>query len=226
MVNTVGSLKVINKHWQKKWIKIKNSLYLTTKQKSVIVGSILGDGTLQIGKRGVNANLKIENGLAQKEYVLWKYNILKPWVFTKPKISYRYKESKEKYPKSLWFRTIRHPLLTQFHRKFYKNNKKIIPKDIEKYMNRLVLAVWIMDDGSLNKNKIDISTYSFTKKEINLLLYALNKKFGLYANYYRDRDKGYRIYFRVKETKNLIKIIKPYIINSMRYKITLRPRND
>jgi hypothetical protein len=93
-------------------------------------------------------------------------------------------------------------------------------------MNRLVLAVWIMDDGSLNKNKIDISTYSFTKKEINLLLYALNKKFGLYANYYRDRDKGYRIYFRVKETKNLIKIIKPYIINSMRYKITLRPRND
>lgn len=226
MANTVGSLKVINKYWQKKWVKIKKSLYLTKKQKAVIIGSILGDGTLQIGKKSINANLKIEHGLGQKEYVLWKYNILKPWVFTKPKVSYRYKENQEKYMKSLWFRTIRHPLLAEFHKRFYRNNKKIIPKDIEKDIDSLVLAVWIMDDGSLNKNRIDISTYSFTKPEINLLLHILNKKFGLCGNYYKDRNKGYRIYFSVSETKKLIKLIKPHIIDSMKYKITLRPRND
>jgi len=226
MANTVGSLKVINKYWQKKWVKIKKSLYLTKKQKAVIIGSILGDGTLQIGKKSINANLKIEHGLGQKEYVLWKYNILKPWVFTKPKVSYRYKENQEKYMKSLWFRTIRHPLLAEFHKRFYRNNKKIIPKDVEKDIDSLVLAVWIMDDGSLNKNRIDISTYSFTKPEINLLLHILNKKFGLCGNYYKDRNKRYRIYFSVSETKKLIKLIKPHIIDSMKYKITLRPRND
>ena len=226
MVNTVGSLKIINKHWQKKWIGIKNSLSLTDRQKSIIVGSILGDGTLRLGKRAINVNLKIEHGLAQQEYVRWKYNILRNWVFTEPKISYRYRDNREKYPKSLWFRTIRHPLLTDFYKRFYKNGKKIIPEDIELDIDRLALAVWVMDDGSLSRKNIDISTYSFTEPEINLLSQALNKNFGLTANYYRDRDKGCRMYFRVKETEKLIEIIKPHVIDSMKYKITLRPRND
>ncbi|NCO25096.1 hypothetical protein GW901_01030 [Candidatus Parcubacteria bacterium] len=226
MVNTVGSLKVINKYWQKKWIEIKNSLSLTNEQRSVIVGSILGDGTLRLGERAINVNLKIEHGLAQQEYVLWKYNILRPWVFTEPKISYRYRENGERYVKSLWFRTIRHPLLTGFYELFYKNGKKIIPLDIDQYLDSLGMAVWVMDDGSLNQNKIDISTYSFIELEINLLLRVLDKKFGLNGNYYRDRDKGYRMYFNVKETEKLVEIIKPYIIDSMKYKITLKPRND
>mgnify|MGYP001571042079 CR=1 FL=1 len=83
-----------------------------------------------------------------------------------------------------------------------------------------------MDDGSLNRNRIDISTYSFIESEINLLLRVLDKNFGLNGNYYRDRDKGYRMYFNTKETEKLIEIIKPYVIDSMKYKITLRPRND
>ena len=49
MVNTVGSCE--NKHWQKRWITIKKSLVLTTKQRSLIIGSLLGDGTLRQGYR-------------------------------------------------------------------------------------------------------------------------------------------------------------------------------
>jgi len=226
MVNTVGSIEATNIHWQKKWIGIKTSLSLTEEQRAVIVGSILGDGTLRVGEGAINVNLKIEHGLAQQEYVLWKYQILKNWVFTEPKISYRYRSDGEKYAKSLWFRTIRHPLLTDFYKRFYKDGKKIIPKDINQEINPLALAIWIMDDGSLSYNRIDISTYSFTKSEIDLLVKSLSEKFALTAKYYRDRDKGYRMYFNTRETKNLIEIIKPYIIDSMKYKIALIPRND
>ena len=140
MVNTVGSLKT-NKYWQKNWIQIKNSLYLTDEQKSLIVGSMLGDGTLRVGEGAVNANLKIEHGLAQQDYVWWKYNILKPLVFTGPKISYRYKENGDKYAKSLWFRTIRHPEITDFHKRFYENGRKIVPKNIARDLNDLALAI-------------------------------------------------------------------------------------
>ena len=226
MVNTVGSIEVTNIHWQKKWIGIKNSLFLTDEQKSVIVGSILGDGTLRVGEGAINVNLKIEHGLAQQEYVLWKYQILKNWVFTEPKISYRYRDNGEKYAKSLWFRTVRHPLLTDFYKRFYKDGKKIIPKDINREVNPLVLAIWIMDDGCLSQNIIDISTYSFTEAEINLLIKLFSEKFNLITNYYHDRDKGCRIYFKLSETKKLVEIIKPYIIDSMKYKIALIPRND
>ena len=222
MDNTVGSIFEVDKFWQKKWKPIKDSLFLTQEQRSVLVGSILGDGTLRLGAGAVNANLKIEQGLAQKDYVVWKYNIFRPWVFTEPKISYRYNESGEKYAKSWWFRTVRHPILTRFHKKFYVDGKKIIPNDIAKDLDNLAMAVWVMDDGSLNNNRIDISTYSFSLPEIDLLITALKSKFDLSAKYYSDRDKGYRMYLNLKETKNLIEIIKPYIIPIMNYKIKLR----
>ena len=221
MDNTVGSLKT-NKYWQKNWIPIKNSLYLTDEQKFLIIGSMLGDGTLRVGDGAVNANLKIEHGLAQQDYVWWKYNILKPLVFTGPKISYRYKENGDKYAKSLWFRTIRHPEITNFHNRFYENGRKIVPKNIAQDLNDLALAIWVMDDGSLNSNRLDISTYSFSESEINLLQKVIKKNFGLTANYYKDRDKGYRVYFGVGETKNLIKIIKPLILSSLNYKISIK----
>lgn len=203
MVNTVGSFVEVNKYWQKKWIDAKSSLFLTKEQRSVLIGSILGDGTLRLGQRAVNANFKVEHGLAQAEYVRWKYKIFQPWVFTKPKISYRRRESGERYSKSLWFRTIRHPILTCFREKFYKNRKKVIPSDIVNDLDDLALAVWIMDDGSLNKNRIDISTYSFTIQEISFLETALKSKFNISANHYRDRTKGYRMYFNLGETKKL-----------------------
>ena len=222
MVNTVGSCE--NKHWQKKWIPIKKSLVLNSKQRALIIGSLLGDGTMRLGKGAQNVNFKVEHGLMQKEYVEWKYQILKPLVFTEPKVSYRYTENGEKYAKSWWFRTIRHPFLTEIYDRFYKGNgfrtgKKIIPPEIKSELNPLSLAVWIMDDGCYSQNKIDISTYSFSLLEINTLQTIFNDIFSIKARYHRDRDIGYRMYFNQEETKKLIKIIYPYIIPSMMYKI-------
>jgi len=222
MVNTVGSCET--KYWQKKWIPIKKSLVLTSKQKAVIIGSLLGDGTMRIGKGAKNANLKTEHGLEQKKYVEWKYRILRPFVFTKPKMSYRYKENGGKYPKSWWFRTIRHPILTEIYRHFYlgegyRNGRKIISLNIKNDFTPLALAVWIMDDGSYSKGIINISTYSFSLQEIYYLQGCFKKKFEIEATFYKDRDKGYRMYCRKKETNKLISIIYPYIIPSMMYKI-------
>lgn len=222
MVNPVGSYE--DKYWYKKWIPIKEGIVISPVQRSLIIGSMLGDGTMRMGKGAVNANFKVEQGLIQKEYVFWKYNILKSLVFTEPKISYRYDSLKNKYPKSWWFRTIRHPLLTEIYNMFYtkdgyKTGRKIIPPNIMDELDALGLAVWIMDDGSFNRNKIDISTYSFLLSEINLLQQVLKQKFNIDMKYYSDRDKGYRMYCTIKETQKLIEIIKPYIIVEMMYKI-------
>ena len=222
MVNTVGSCET--KHWHKKWIPIKKSLVLTSEQMSIIIGSLLGDGTMRIGKSAVNANFKIEHCIAQKEYVMWKYGFLKSFVFTEPKLSYRYKENGQKYAKSWWFRTVRHPTLTEIYNNFYtgegyRTGKKIIPLDINQSLDPLALAIWIMDDGSYQKGRIDISTYSFSLKEINLLCDCLEKRFEVKSRFYKDRNIGYRIYLNKKETDKLIKTIYPYIIDSMMYKI-------
>ena len=199
--------------------KYKKSLKLNQTQISVLIGSILGDGTMRVGKNALNANLKIEQGLKQKDYVFWKYEVFKEWVTTPPKLSMRYDENRIPYAKSWWFRTIRHPELTLFHKLFYKYGIKIVPKNIEDLLDPLALAIWIMDDGSLSRNKIDISTYSFKLEEIKLLQQALLKKFALESNFYKDRDKGFRMYFRKTETQKLMPIISPYIIPNLAYKI-------
>ena len=225
MVNTVGSYE--NKYWYSKWKIIKNDIEISSKQKSFIIGSLLGDGTMWLGKGAKNTNFKVEQGLEQKDFVFWKYEILKSLVFTEPKISYRNDSNGKKYQKSWWFRTIRHPLLTEIFNRFYikdgyKTGRKIVPSDLIKDLNAFGLAVWIMDDGSYSKGKIDISTYSFQLSEINLLCEILKEKFDIRMQYYKDRDKGYRMYSNVTDTKKLIQTIKPYIIPSMMYKIGFR----
>lgn len=225
MVNTVGSYK--NKYEAKKWLSFKKNLSLSSLQKDLILGSMLGDGTMRKGENAKNVNFKIEHGLKQRNYTFWKYNLLKSFVLTPPKISFRYKKENGKlvkYPKSYWFRTVRHQEFTRIYNKFYtkdgyKNGRKIIPKDLVKSLNPFSLAVWIMDDGSYNNKRIDISTYSFTLKEIKFLQNVFLENFGVVSSFYKDRDKGYRIFFNQKETSKIIKTISPYIINSMKYKI-------
>ncbi len=68
MVNTVGSYKT--KYWYKSWIPIKENISLNPFQYSLIVGSLLGDGTMRVGKGAVNANFKTEQGIKQRDYVL------------------------------------------------------------------------------------------------------------------------------------------------------------
>ena len=223
MVNTVGSYE--NKYWHKKWIPIKESLVLNKRQKDLIIGSLLGDGTMRLGKGAQNVNFKVEQGLVQKKYVQWKYQVLKPFVFTKPKLSYRYDKNGNKYEKSWWFRTIRHPCFTGIYKSFYqgngyKNGRKIIPSNLE--LTPLALAIWIMDDGSYSNKKIDISTYCFSLLEIYFLQRCFKNTFDTIISYYSDRDKGYRMYCNQQETKKLIKTIRPYIIPSMMYKIGFR----
>lgn len=199
----------------------KSKLKLNSQQMSVIVGSMLGDGTIQTGKNAINSNLKIEQCLAQKEYVFWKYSFFKEWVSTPPKLSYRYTEDRIKYQKSWWFRTVRHPEITVLRKYFYPDGRKIVPKDINKYLNSLALAIWIMDDGSFNKNKYDISTYSFNENEVNILQIVLKENFDLDAKYFMDRDKGIRMYFNKKQTNKIASLISPYIVSCMKYKLPL-----
>ena len=45
-------------------------------QKSIITGTVLGDGYLRIVPGRQNAFLEINHALSQREYVMWKYDAL------------------------------------------------------------------------------------------------------------------------------------------------------
>ena len=189
---------------------------LTQLQKSVIIGSLLGDGCVRIIPEKRDAFLEINHSIKAKEYVNWKYSILKDICASAPKE----RNSGEDGRKAYRFFTKQHKDITELMNKFYQNKRKTIPKDLE--LNPIILAVWFMDDGSKSrKHDVYLNTQQFSMKEQRILLHAL-RKIGLRARLNKDK-KYYRIRFLKESIPKLNEIIKPYIIPSMRYKLSYDP---
>jgi len=192
---------------------------LTKKQKSILFGTILGDGYLQKTGRK-NARLRLEHGEKQKDYLLWKVKKLAKLFQGKPKHLERiHPLSKKKY--GYW----RHqsqsmPLLGKLRRLFYPEGKKRIPQDLVKYLDPLSLAVWYMDDGYYYPR--DRCSYLYlgnvTEKEAEIVRQALEENLKLGARVKRKK-KGYALYFSPQETKQLKNLIKSYILPQFTYKL-------
>ena len=178
-------------------------------QQKLMIGSLLGDGYLDKTTRGYS--LRIHHGIAQKEYVDHKYQLIKSFVNSAPKTS----------GKAYYFRTVSHPFLTDLRELFYKEHKKILPKDfLEENFDAFSLAIWIMDDGAADKNQLRINTQSFSWKENLWLINFLQAKFGIASTLNVDRGK-YRLRIRDSSMSSLKQMVLPFIIPSMLYKLSL-----
>lgn len=186
---------------------------LTQTQKSIIIGSILGDGYLRVIKNRSNAFLEVNHSIKQKEYVDWKYDKLKSIVKSPPKIR-RCNGNRVAYR----FYTKQHPELTELFQCFYKNNVKKIPENF--HINPMILAVWYMDDGSkCRPSDVYLNTQQFNNESQRKIIFSLNE-LGLSAGLNKDKSY-YRIRFIRSSLPKLKNLIEKYIIPSMRYKIEL-----
>lgn len=205
MSNTVGSQEIISPVLLSK----KNQkLVLTQSELSVLIGSILGDG--YITKLG---RIQIEQGKKQKEYLLWKYKMLKNMANTSILLAQRIKANSVKTTSyRFWTKQYFH----SWRNTFYPFGVKIIPEGIEKVLTPLALAVWYMDDGFLRKpDSVAIATENFTRDDLIRLTDALVSCYDIQMN---TVSRG-RLYLGKKATQKFVKIISPFIISSMRYKL-------
>lgn len=182
-------------------------------QKSIIIGSILGDGYLRIVPGRQDAFLEINHALSQREYVLWKYDVLKGIRAGEPKV-----RNGNGDRSAIRFYSKQSAELTKLHEKFYFQGVKVIPVNIR--LDALTLAVWFMDDGSrCRESDVYLNTQQFDVTSQTLLLNALHE-LGLEATL--NKDKQYqRIRFLKKSIPILNRLVLPYMIPSMRYKIGL-----
>lgn len=191
-------------------------LSLSDIQKAVVIGSILGDGNLSTNWSKTNYRLKISHSVKQSEYLLWKYEILKDFVLTKPQV---YEKTK-----SISFRTISHNEFTEFYKFFYPFGKKVVPINIEELIkNPLIIAIWFMDDGNIRKVKEKIygyylNTQSFNLSENKVLIEVLKNNFGVNSMVMKNRGK-YRIYIGAEGKKLFSELMNGLVIKSMKYKI-------
>jgi recombination protein RecA len=179
------------------------------KQLGLVIGSLLGDGYLAKTTRGYA--FRVNHGLNQISYVNWKYEILAPFIQTKPKA----------HKSCYYFRTISHPIFLDLHKKFYKGGVKRVPFSLLRgQLNPFILSVWIMDDGSKDGKQLRINSQSFSEYENKCLKELLWAKLGIKVNLNLDKDR-FRLRVESSSMEKLIRMITPYIIPSMLYKLPL-----
>ena len=195
---------------------------LTKRQKEFLIGTLLGDGTLYLGRRNTNARLKIEHSEKDSDYLEYKHSLIKNFVTGTIMRYGRFNKDTDKNYLSRTFITTTHPEFTKFHKLFYRGGKKVIGDTVLRMVTPFGLAIWIMDDGHYNKpgHFVDLYTMNFTAKEHLLIRKWFKNKFKINPNieYHKQADKYY-LRFNVSDTQKLVNIIRPYIISSMRRKI-------
>lgn len=194
---------------------------LTTKQRAIVVGKILGDGTLE--KNGNYSRLRVCQSDKQKDYVYWLYKELKPFVTPKIRLvtPKGYRNSMDQFR----FDTYSLPIFEEYRNIFYKGKKKIIPSSIyELITDPITLAVWYMDDGykRTDNSGLYLCTSSFTDKENLILKDCLCKNFKIDTNIHYAG--GYaRLHIPSRSILKFCNLINKYLVKSMLYKIPLTP---
>lgn len=189
---------------------------MTEKQKQIIVGTVLGDSTIRKTKTDKHNFLTCQHGAIQKEYIEWKHEQLKD-LGGSCKYYKRKTPNKKtgKYYEYYNMRVNSSEELDSFREMFYVDNKKIISEEVLKYYTPLAIAIHFMDDGYKVKSSYGIATNGFDKESVKKLRLFFLEKYDIETSYTHDG----RLYIRYCSTKNFEKLIKPYLIPSMQYKL-------
>ncbi|MEK7143465.1 MAG: LAGLIDADG endonuclease [Patescibacteria group bacterium] len=197
-------------------------------QLDVIVGSLLGDARLECRSKGIRASytarFRVHHGYKQKEYVWWKYEILKNLVSSKPRKITWINRKRGLTEISWYFHTKSLKNFGIIHEIFYKNSVKKFPIDIFSIFTDKMLAVWYMDDGSNNHGNITLSTHSFSLEDQRTIVDFLKNKYHIDPTIIKDRTQ-WKISIGSFDYQKFISIVSPFIPEAMSYKIN-NPRID
>ena len=197
-------------------------------QLDVIIGSLLGDARLECRSKGIRASytarFRVHHGEKQKDYAYWKYQLLKDLVYQEPR-EIRWRNEKRNLNEVSWF--FHTKTLKSFgivHEIFYKNGKKVFPKEILPIFNDAMLAVWFMDDGSNNVNSLTLNTHSFSIENQNEIIGFLKERYSINPKLVKDRHQ-WKIAIGTFDYQKFLDTIAPYVPKAMAYKIS-NPRID
>ena len=219
-------------------IKEKEQVVLTQTQKDVIVGSLLGDGNLQSATQGRSWRYRALQGKNQLTYLQYKYNVLQNLCGTGLLYDERVDDRTSTYNKHYYFNTLVHDCLKHYGNMFYtfddtsQKFTKDVPQNVRQVLTPRALAILYQDDGALkwenHSNAMRVCTESFSLEGVNRLKNAIESLYGFKVTTqpkYKTLNGiktivGYRIIIPERSSEAFVEVIKPYVIDSMKYKVS------
>lgn len=183
-----------------------------------IVGNLLGDGHAE--KRANATRITIHMSSKNMSYLFWLHDLYASSGYCskkKPHISKFISKSNSVYY-SLSLKTFSFISFNFLYDAFYHVCKKKVPENIDNLLNPRVLAFWFMDDGGKGGYGLKLSTESFSYTDVVRLANVISLKFNLICTV-QNHGYSYVIYFPKSEILKFRKIVLPYMIPSMMYKL-------
>lgn len=198
-------------------------------KEQLIAALALGDGSLVDSSVNLT-KLVIRHSTHQEDYCNWKYNLDRKFWTKEPKHYLNYNEGNQY--SGVEIRTHGLVELKELKKILYPSGKKEYTREYLELLDEQGLAIWLMDDGCIdnpiNKKPMGIlNTYGHSSnaaEEIIVQQYfkerwniacAINKNHG-----------RYRIRFNNANYIKFVELVKPYILDSLKYKIDLNIRQS
>lgn len=191
----------------------KQLFKLTRRQRSIIVGTLLGGGRLVTINNGRTYSLTIEHSDKQSVYIDWLYEQFKEGVFTPPRP--KGKLLQDAKLENFNFQTFSVGQLRFYGKSFYSiDGKKRVPSQIDHWLTPLALAVWYMDSGSFKSkyhHEVILNTLGVDRKNLILLQKSLTKNFNIETNL-RKQKEGIQLLIVRSNAERFIKTVQPHIL--------------
>lgn len=188
---------------------------------AILVGSILGDGSLTPPSvKRQESQLHVGYHEKYLPYLEWLHQKLAPIGVNPIQVKRGFRQCH--------FYTMPSGLLGRLYRIFYPNGVKVVPEEIAGLLvHPLSLAVWYMDDGSLDFRvryhaNATLATFSFSENDCLRLSNVLERNFRLTTKVHRSTMRGkvyFRLYFPSESMASFMALIEPYVLPCFSHKI-------
>jgi len=189
-------------------------------QRSVLVGTLLGDGFLYMGRRSKCPSLRLGHGPRQKDYLIWKASIFNDLFKTTVPREYSYKSGVQ-----LHLASRSHPELLEYHRLFYGTGRKRITPQVLDLVDDVALAVWYGDDGTLCKSskapRIVLCVGGLDESEYLMVGLFMRERFGVVKRIGTGQPESNYTRFIVssEDSERYLESWKDILPDSMSYKL-------
>lgn len=196
----------------------KVQVSLSDRVKTIILGSLLGDGSLKIHPNDKNARFSFRRSSQQREYFLWKVRQLKE-ISSEHCVSIQKPDGLSNQHKFRFQSRALLPL-TDLYQLTHRKKSFSIQRKWLNHLTALSLAIWWFDDGSLigNGRRGVFCTDKFQKDNLKILTRYLFKRWNIHVRLgksqriYNGKQKVvYRLWIRsTEELKKFLRIILPH----------------
>lgn len=189
---------------------------------SIIYGTLLGDSHAEWRLSGNGTRIGFYQEATHQEYLLWLHNQIALQGYCNPVLPRIQKRLAigGKVRSIIRFHTFTYTSFNHIHTDWYTEGVKHIPYNIINYLTPLALAVWIMDDGARVGSGLKLCTNCFTFEETTRLTLVLNELYGIKSSLQKTGvPNQYHIYIWSESMPIVRRLVKPYMVASMLYKL-------